>query len=125
MHDERLPGLVSDRRPRWTLRNVSLLLSACFLVYVVLAAIILGVLSAGYSPGVFVELIGAGLFLLSQPLFPLLEHLDLMEGEYWRGPSLGGLLVVVVIYLILLNLPNLLVMLWRRLNGGRRSAPSA
>ena len=110
-----LSGLDSAKRPRWSLGNLTLLVSAAFLVYMLLAGFILGLLNAGYSLGSSLQLIGASLFLVSEPLSPVLEHLGLWEGDYWSGPSGGGLVVVGLIYLVLLNLPNVSVVLWRRL----------
>ena len=125
MHNEQKTGFESPVRPGWTLKQLSLCLSACFMAYLWVVFLILVLLNLDCSLPRFVEAIAASFGLASKPFFPLLDHLGLMEGEYWRLPSLVGYLLVVVIYLVLLNLPILIMVLYRKLAKIRHPLDSA
>jgi hypothetical protein len=91
--------------------HIRWILPAFFITYVVIAGALLRLLNTQLPPSIdiIIQLIIAPMFFIFRPFYPLLNRLGLMEGEWWRLPSLGGMVLSCVVYAAFLYIVGVLI----------------
>lgn len=105
-------GAVRPARRHWTLPEITAALSIFLVVFTALALFCVAVLGVNSS---LANLLGGGLVLLAAPWQPWLHDLGLWSNGVWFSfPRLWGIFLAVLIYLVLLSIPNGVLSLFRK-----------
>ena len=80
-------------------------LPLAFVAYVALALALLRLLARGVPAAVeaAISLFVVPVMYIFRPVYPLLDRLGLLEGDWWRLPSTGGFALATALYAAVLR----------------------